>query len=149
MDGSAVEAGETLGRRSFSRRQARQAERRRPGQELRQLFIPERGGHSLSVDRLTYAESQQDLRRVVALAAMDATRRDGEFRGWGCVMYEHAASDGRTVAASPTEENPYHGDIILPVSVIHDKGAREHHAYDLAGACGWRPAPDAAPDTVH
>ena len=115
--------------------------------------MPERGKCKLSLDRLTYAESQHDIQRVAALAELEETHRDGLFRGWACLMYEYAASDGRKVVASPTKENPYHGDIILPRSVIGDKGAREHHAYDLAGACAWRDAPasDDGPvqQTVH
>ena len=93
------------------------------------------------MDRISYAESQHDIQRVAELAVMGAAHFDGPFRGWAYLMYEYATSDCRCVVASPTDENPYHGDIVLPRSVIRDKGAREHHAYDLAGACAWRDAP--------
>ena len=133
MNRSGVRAHENLGRRLFSRRQARAAQGIISRARLRRAFLPEPGEQTFSIDRLSIA----DMQHVTMLAQQEVTNREGSFRGWACLDYAAAASDGRAVVASPTEENPYHGDIVLPASTVMDKGEREQHASSLADAATW------------
>ena len=104
-------------------------------------FFDTSSPHRLSVDRL-------DLAPLGELT--DIQRRNGQrrtpprrFYGWGVVTRRDAEINGRTVHATPTEENPCHADIRIP----HRGGAEEQapfernllriHAEQLAKAADW------------
>lgn len=126
---SSVGETETLGRHVFSRRAAARF-RRRKGRVAHRTFLdPERDG-LISVDRLDLG-----LETPAALARVAAAQRSGPFQGWATVVASSAASKGRTVRASPTEENPQHGDIVLPTR--GDYGAMVGHAQELAEMAGF------------
>lgn len=95
----------------------------------------------LPVDRLDLAL----LDRLTEIHRRNGQRRTPprRFYGWGVVTKRDAESNGRTVHATPTEENPYHADIRIP----HRGGAEEQapfernllriHAEQLAKAAVW------------
>ena len=146
MNGSGVEGGDDLGRRIYSERQARQAQRRQGRGRLKRAFLPDDGQNKLSIDRLSIA----DMQRATVLAEAEEDKYDGPFQGWATFKVAVAARAGRSVVASQTQENPYHGDIVLPASVVADKGERDRHARELADASDWRErAPEPVEQTIH
>lgn len=64
------------------------------------------------------------------------------FFGWAEVTVSDAERDGRTVRATPTEENPYHADIHLNLEADRGderwKAEQEVHAIRLAERAKWR-----------
>ena len=128
---------EDLGRGISSSRNARRAEHFKvPVNE----FLPRMGVTAISVDRLSVGSLQE------ATAIADA--RDGarvpqrRFYGWAVVIAENAARNGRQVAATPTEGNPRHADIILPASAANDRVEQKRHALELRDSSTWRPRAD-------
>lgn len=127
-----VGADEDLGRRVFSKSQARRA---RCGRIRHYQFLPEGDGLTMSVDRLTVADGQGfDL---TDLASKASASRSGPFEGWLSVTVADVRREGRRVEASPQEDNPYHADIVLPDGAT-DKGERIRHAQVLARGARWR-----------
>lgn len=136
-----VGAVENLGRRIYSQKLANRA--RRSNKVPRSVFLVKKGQASISVDRLV---SPQGLTEVAAIAAADGESRPGPFRGWATVTGTQAGGNDRRLCASPTAQNPYHADIVLPDFAAHDRGERTRHAQELADASCWcdsPPLPDA------
>ena len=53
-----------------------------------------------------------------------------------------AEKSGRRVESSPSEDNQYHMDIVLPSEAENDKDKRREHAEELAADATWRPRPE-------
>ena len=127
--------GEELGRGISSSKNASRARRSNvPYTE----FLPRKGDAKISVDRL----SLTSLNDLTVIADAREKRPDRQFYGWAAVRVEDAGIDGRRVASSPTDENPYHADIILPSdSAVVVKAIQEEHARKLADFSSSLPCP--------
>jgi hypothetical protein len=67
-------------------------------------------------------------------------RGDGgkDFQGWAMLTVNDAASDGRTVQASPIESNRFHADIVLNLPEDGDRrDMQKRHSVDLAARASW------------
>lgn len=92
------------------------------------------------MDRL----SRGDVRAMARLARARGLGRTPpkRFFGWAEVTVSDAKQDGRTVRATPTEENPYHADINLNLGVERGderwRAKQKVHAIQLARRAKWR-----------
>ena len=121
---------EELGRRISSSKDSRMARR---GNVPLRLFV-RRDTRELSVDRL----HNDFLREVTEIAVSYDKGRNRNFYGWAVVTQDVASRSGRRIELSPQEDNEYHADIILPVSVLSDKNERERHALELSAEARWQ-----------
>ena len=136
-----LEAGENLGRSVASETAAKRA--RRTGVVIPNIFLEGRGRGSISVDRMDHAP----LRAMAELAMARAAARvpPKRLEGWAMLSVQQAASDGRTVEATPHPDNAYHADILLNIadsmSDIERRRQQKLHAKQLALHATWREAP--------
>lgn len=130
---------ESLGRGVFSSSNASRA--RRSGIPKR-VFLEHKGKTEISVDRLDLMSEVE----AVEMARAVADNRGANFYGWAVLVAERACRSNRRVRASPTAENPYHADIILPDSVVQDYEEQVRHAQELADDSRWQESP---PITSH
>jgi len=126
---------EDLGRGVFSGKQAKRAQRARVSFHV---FLEQEGNTEISVDRLTLAPEDQ----ATAIAGKVASARIRAFYGWAVVTAAEAGDDGRRVKATPTPDNPYHADIILPDITAQDREEQKRHAQELADTSRWRERPN-------
>lgn len=134
----AVASGETLGRGVFS---GRHRDRARRGSVPQSVFLERRGVTEISVDRL----DRMPPVAAVRVAENVGAARGRRFRGWATVEADRAGADGRTVRATPKEDNECHADIVLPPSVGEDWNRQKYHAKRLADMAKWRERPDEPP----
>ena len=106
-----VASDERLGREVFSGSDIRR--RAGFGEVNYRAFYDKRSPGALSVDRLDLAP----LDLVAGVGRRNAERRGPgrRFHGWGVIEAHIAAQSGRSVAATPTAENPFHADIRIPL----------------------------------
>ena len=71
------------------------------------------------------------------IANENAAVRNTTFPGWAVVSAHKAAVNERRVSASPTLDNPYHADIILPNLAEEDQDEQIRHAQELADNSSW------------
>ena len=94
-----------------------------------------RGGtNELSVDRVY----DDNLPKVTNIAVAHDVGRGRSFYGWVVVTQDMAARNGRSIKASPREDNEFHADIVLPLEVVSDKEKRQQHASELATYARWQ-----------
>ena len=106
------------------------------------VFLEREEAVSIPVDRMDHAS-------IVELAAWSAERARNRtppraFYGRAGLTADNAASNGRTVVATPTPENRCHADICLNVSGDLRRRQQKQHALELAGHAKWlepNPAP--------
>lgn len=128
---------DALGRGVFSSNQARSAKK---GIMQHSIFFEHEDAQSLSVDRLNHAPDQVMAEIGDRIARSRGPNRS--FYGWAEVALEDASKNGRTVAATPLPDNPYHADIYLNVPASSER--RDDlidHANNLAAAAEWRKRP--------
>ena len=130
-----VAPDEALGRCVFSSREARRGRRR--GKVRFNVFLERPGIQDLSVDRLDRASVEE----ATGLGERAATRRQQTFYGWGVVSAERAVDNGRSVAATPRPDNPFHADIVLPDRAVSKREEQKVHAQQLADLSSWRASP--------
>ena len=126
---SNLTSDEELGRRVSSSKDSRMARR---GNVPLRLFV-QRNTRELSVDRI----HEDWLPEIIAVAVNHDESRNRNFYGWVVVPQGVASSNGRRIELSPQENNEYHADIVLPDSVLIDKGERERHALELSAEARW------------
>ena len=128
---------ETIGRRVFSSRNARRA---RNGRIVPEVFLESLEAESISVDRTDHAETTV-LAAVAQQAGQNRTPQK-RFHGWGTIQVWEAASNGRSVKATPDGNNPYHADIYLNLPRDQERrDAQKQHANELAALANWLDAP--------
>ena len=132
-----------LGRSILSRKSKRLAQRNRvPLHE----FLPGSGESRISMDRVSMADGMEATRIADARAAQrvptDTEMTTRKFYGWAVILAGAALTKGRQIFASPSEDNPYHADIVLPQHVAADRVLQKEHAQDLADASCWLARPD-------
>lgn len=128
---------ETLGRSVFSSRLAKRGAR---GIVVPDVFLERPEAESISVDRMDHA-SPTDL---AALSENTGRQRTPprEFYGWATLEVVEAASSGRSVRATPKEDNVYHADIFLNLPYDDQRRDRQkQHATELAALAKWLEAP--------
>jgi hypothetical protein len=92
---------------------------------------------SLSVDRLGHASDEA----MTAIGDRIAAGREGKrtFYGWAVLSVDSAERMGRTVRATPLDDNPYHADIDLHLAKgAEQRDDRTEHAKDLAERAHWK-----------
>ncbi len=130
-----VRPDEGLWRSVFSGTQANRARRGTGNRTVAKAFQERDGVTELSVDRY----DGLDLREGVRKGDRDAVGRSASgFYGWLVVPASAAEANGRRVVPSPTEENPYHADIVLAFT---DRFGPKDHALALATASRWHERP--------
>ena len=137
--GDEIAPDEHLGRRVFSRRDRRRAQR---GRLPLKVFLDKEPTTEISTDRV----DATDAGSLTAIADPSAASRPGPFRGWAVVTYEAACKSSRSVQASPLPDNPYHADIILPNDAADDREEQHGHAQELADSSTWLERHGGQPD---
>lgn len=97
-------------------------------------MFEQRGASELSVDRVY----DDNLSKVTNIAVAHDVGRGRSFYGWVVVTQDEAARNGRSIKASPQEDNDFHADIVLPIEVIANKDLRQQHATELATYARWQ-----------
>ena len=125
-----IGATEVLGHRSFSMTQAQRAAR---GAKIRpHYFRPPDGVLSVSMDRLTLASADQEF-DLISVADADGRRRQPprQLQGWLALPAGNLRGRGRCLRASPTDDNRYHSEIVLPPAAV-SRDELDRHTQDLA-----------------
>jgi hypothetical protein len=133
---------EQLGRAVFDTDKAKRAAR--DGQIAPRVFQEKLGVRELSVDRLSFGHHSE-------IAAFQDEARGRACRGWAVVTAEIARRHDRDVQPQPLPKNPYHGNIILPLSPEDEAlEAQKEHALELTVAAIWmeRPSSTAEPTAL-
>ena len=92
------------------------------------------------MDRMDHAP----LRAMAELAMARAAARvpPKGLEGWAMLSVQHAASDGRTVEATPQPDNACHADILLNIadrmSDIERRRQQKLHAKQVALHAAWQ-----------
>ena len=137
-----LDPNEDLGRAVFSRRRSDRA--RKVGHIHMDVFLEREQAGSISVDRMDHATYDE-------LAEWSHKRGRGrkppkQFYGWAVLKVQDATENGRTVEATPTQQNRCHADIHLNVKGEERKRQQKDHAVELADKSRWLDAP-AVPDS--
>ena len=135
-----LDADEDLGRSVSSRRQRNRARRGIVDFDIFQS----KQADSISVDRMDHAPIDE-------LAEWSRERERNrkpprQFYGWAVLKVRDAARSGRTVEATPTQQNRCHADIRLNVTGEERSRQQRDHAVELADKSRWLEAP-ADPDS--
>ena len=133
-----MDANEDLGRAAFTRQSRNRAIR---GVISYRIFLESEQAESISVDRMGHAPIEE-----LAAWSRERARKRGagrQFYGWAVLKVRNAEQNGRTVAATPREQNRCHADIFLNVTVTGEERKRQQkeHALQLAEHSWWRDAP--------
>lgn len=129
-----VSDSERLGRGIFDSRKAKKAA---SGTVVPGIFRERDGVREISVDRLSFGNHQ-------ALADLHSSERSGQgFHGWAELLKSEAATEGRTVVASPIiPANMFHAEIVLPGDLKGDFDDDQNaHALALAMKATWLAKP--------
>ena len=128
---------ENIGRSVFSGKAAKRA---RKGTIIHEVFLESLEADSISVDRMDHATR----RALAALSIQTGRNRTSprDFHGWAVLTVDAAASNGRTVRATPNEFNRYHADIFLNLQEDDERrDGQIQHANELATLAKWWDAP--------
>lgn len=85
------------------------------------VLLPPTGEHELSSDRISLAPDAE-ARALAQQRAQDRTP-PSDFQKWAFVQARDARREGLPVQGSPTDDNPWHADIIFPrdLELQHDR----------------------------
>ena len=128
---------ERLGRSIVNSRAARKW--RTNGVIRRDVFLEAEEAPSLSVDRMDHAT----LHEMAVLGRERAQNRTQprQLHGWAVIAVRQAASNGRTVEATPQPDNRYHADIFLNIVGDDVRDQQKGHATELAARSRWLDLP--------
>ena len=106
---------------------------------MRDVFLEAAEAPSLSVDRMDHAT----LHEMAVLGRERAQNRTPrhELHGWALIAVRRAASNGRTVEATPQPDNIYHADIFLNIVGDEVRDQQKGHATELAARSQWLDLP--------
>ena len=133
----ALRKTENIGRSVFSGKAAKRA---RKGTIIHEVFLESLEADSISVDRMDHATR----RALAALSIQTGRNRTSprDFHGWAVLTVDAAASNRRTVRATPNEFNIYHADIFLNLQEDDERrDGQIQHANELATLAKWWDAP--------
>ena len=125
---------ERLGRRVHAEGNATKA---RGGTIRTGIFRDARNNtNRLSVDRLSIAP----IPAISGIAKTELQNAGLPFFGWAVVNASDARKNGRIVIPTGNDLNPYHADIVLPLSGTAEEvdDARTQHAQQLSLAASWQ-----------
>ena len=101
----------------------------------------ERAGVScISVDRLDCANLVEEAIEGDRRAKNRSASSQG-LHGWLVVKAKHARQQSRSVVSSPSCDNPWPADIVLPAKAANNPDERRQHAQQLASYSNWMPRP--------
>ncbi len=126
---NSVVKGERLGREENSKTNARKSFRRlNEGNAWAPVskFEPPKNSNEISVNRMDLANENT----FAVLGKRNAASLGKLFWGWYILTKEAVEDVGCSVKQSPLDENPYHADIIIPVSL--DAEERRDNVIDYA-----------------
>ena len=125
-----------VGRAIFQSNQWRKVQKD-DGEMPFEIFLDAKSRNKISVHLLG-----DDLKDVAQRCDDIAKQRGANrsFYGWAKVAVAIAEQHDRTVVASPTPDDRWHADIVLPCTP-DDKVARERHAMHLAASAVCCPRP--------
>ena len=106
-------------------------------------------GRELSVNRVSEAESRNEIANLVNIIRQRRTPENQQFQGWAMLWVEEISHEGFTVRADPAPaigdmpENPYHALILLPEIALLDENERNQNIKYLAELAteNWKPRP--------
>ena len=79
---------------------------------------------------------------LAELSKKTGQSRTKEFYGWATLEVREAASNGRSVKATPDKDNTYHADIFLNLPHGDERrDVQKQHANELAALSKWLDAP--------
>ena len=100
-------------------------------------FIPPKNSNGLSVNRMGVAPDAE----MAEIEKKNAEANDRDFWGWYILSAQDIEDAGCHLKESPTSDNPYHADIVIPVPFDtenrHDK--MEEYANALAKRAEFHP----------
>ena len=108
------------------------------------IFLESGQAESISVDRMDHAPIDELVEWSRERARSRGPSR--QFYGWAVLKVRDAATNGRTVKATPTPQNRCHADIFLNVTGEERRRQQRDHAVELADKSRWLEAP-AIPDS--
>ena len=136
-----IQNNETLGREERSRRTARRAYRilKNNGEAQADVakFEPPKDTNEISVNRMDFASKE-----LLAELGINNSRKLGKnFWGWYTLTVDEIKAVGCSINASPFEGNPYHADIVVPVTqnVEDHRDAITEYARELAFHAKFHP----------
>ena len=130
-------SSENIGRSVFSDKAAKRA---RKGTVIHDVFLESLEADSISVDRMDHVTRRALAALSIQTGRNRTPRRD--FHGWAVLTVDAAASNGRTVRATPNEFNRYHADIFLNLRDDEERrDGQKQHANELATLAKWWDAP--------
>ena len=139
---SAIRASDELGREARSQTEAKKALRKREkgpvGHARMTVFRPPDDASEISVNRMGFAS---DAEMADIGIRNDAADRGRLFWGWYILSAGDIGAAGCSVKPSPSCDNPYHADIVVPVALDADdrRDALTEYAKDLADRAVFRP----------
>ena len=120
-----VVADRQLGRRAKSETRARKSYRGLVGLRSpyipRYVFMPPKTSTTLSADCLGVISDTE----MAQIASQQLARAGEEFYGWYVLTVQDIDEAGCTLRISPTAENRYHADIVLPVDPTLDRKSKK------------------------
>ena len=128
---------ERLARSVVASRAAKRA--RTKGVIIRDVFLAAEDTPSVSVDRMDHAT----LQHMAILGQERASSRTPprQLHGWAVIGVRDAASNKRTVKATPLKDNIYHADIYLNIIGDDLRDKQKAHATELAAWSRWLDRP--------
>ena len=145
-----LDKDETLGRDERSETRAKRCLR-----QLRSVgdvkvhaskFEPPRNSNEISVNRMDLASNKV----LAELGKQNAIKTEKKFWGWYTIMVEDVEKVGCRVVPTPSDDNPCHADIVMPVALDTEdsKDALREYARDLAYHAKFLPWGEWADETV-
>ena len=139
---SAIQEGDQLGREARSQTEARKALRKREkgaiGHARMTVFRPSDNASEISVNRMGFASDAEMADIGIRNAAAD---RGKLFWGWYMLSGGDIGAAGCSVEPSPSCDNPYHADIVVPVALDAEdrRDALTEYAKELADRAVFQP----------
>ncbi len=138
----AIQPSDQLGREARSQTEARKALRKQKrgmvGHARMTVFRPPDNASEISVNRMGFASDAEMAEIGIRNAAADRGRL---FWGWYILSAGDIGAAGCSVEPSPTRDNPYHADIVMPVALGAEdrRDALTEYAKDLSDCAIFRP----------
>ena len=145
---SGIQQFDLLGRDVKSSRVYRKIRNKKPVPES---FRDRKSPCELSVNRLTPEPNQEPPadhpylasdKTIEKISVRNASANGQNFYGWIVLLVKDVRKNGRSVRATPSDDNKSHADIILPKDAEEDDELRERHIMELVANIEWRPRPN-------
>ncbi len=112
-----------------------------------QLLGHVRNRDRLSMDRISLADENGDLDKVVDAAKRRIPESDRFFRGWQTFRVANLRNRKFTVQGSVDPGNPgypYHADVIVPTDVLENRPKKEQIIREMVNSRYWYAYPQPA-----